>query len=120
MSAQQELMKQWMQQWPSAPLTTVQGAIERSTAFQKRWLESANETLAKQRELLDSAFRTGTQLIEQTTHLADAKSPDDYRRLVEELWRKLFEIVKTQSEAQVQQFMKASQAWIETAQARQE
>ena len=116
MIAQQEVMKQWMQQWPSTSLTSAQGTVERSSAFQKRWLESATETMNKQRELLDSACQAGVQLVAETAKLSGAKSAEEYRQLAEELWRKVFELVKNQSEAQLQQLIKASQAWLEAAQ----
>jgi len=116
MIAQQELMKQWMQQLPSTAPSSAQGTVESSSVFQRRWLESATETLTKQRELLDSACEAGVQLVAQTAKLSGAKSAEDYRQLAEELWRKMFELVRNQSEAQLQQLMKASQAWLEAAQ----
>ena len=116
MQAQQEVMKQWMQQWPTASLSPAQGTIEGQSAFQKRWLESATETLSKQRELIDSACQAGMQLLAETAKLSGAKSPEEYRQHAEELSRKLFELIKTQSEAQLQQMIKASQAWLEAAQ----
>jgi hypothetical protein len=115
--AQQEAMK-WFQQWPSAPATTVQGTIDRGRTVQKRWVQVTTDALTRQRELLDSACSAGIELVEQTAQLSDAKSPDDYRRAVEQLWRKLFELIKAQSEAQFQQAMKASHTWLETAQGR--
>jgi hypothetical protein len=120
MIAQQELMKQWMQQLPWASPRSAQGTVESSSAFQRRWLESATETLTKQRELLDSACEAGVQLVAQTAKLSGAKSAEDYRQLAEELWRKMFELVRNQSEAQLQQLMKASQAWLEAAQQTQQ
>jgi hypothetical protein len=115
-SAQQEVMKQWIQQWPSTSLSSAQSTVERSSALQKRWLESATEALTKQRELLNSACQAGVQLMAETAKLSGAKSAEEYRQLAEELWRKMFELVKNQSEAQLQQLTKASQAWLEAAQ----
>lgn len=114
--AQQEMLKQWVQQWPSASLSAASTAIERNNSFQKRWVESAAESLNRQRELLNTTCRASIQFVEQSARISDAKSPDDYRRLVEDLWRKLFEGLKEQSEAQLQELRKASEAWLEVAQ----
>jgi hypothetical protein len=54
--------------------------------------------------MLDGTYRAGIQLIEQTSHVADAKSADDYRRMIDELWRKLFDLQKQQSETQIRDF----------------
>ena len=49
-------------------------------------------------------YRAGIALIESTFSVADAKSPEDYRRNVEEIWRKLFDLQKQQSESQLRDF----------------
>src|SRR5687768_5192412 len=81
MLAQQEVMKQWIQQWPSTSVSSAQGTIERNSAFQKRWLESATETLTKERELFDSACQAAMHLLAETAKLSGAKSPEEYRQL---------------------------------------
>ena len=114
--AQQEMLKQWIQQWPSASLSAASTAIERNSSLHKRMVESAAESLNRQRELMNATCRASIQFVEQSARISDAKSPDDYRRLVEELWRKVFEGLKEQSEAQLQELRKASEAFLEVAQ----
>ena len=114
--AQQEMLKQWVQQWPSASLSAASTAIERNNSIQKLWVESAAEALNRQRELLNTTYRAGMNFVEQSARISDAKSPDDYRRMVEDLWRKMFESLKDQTEAQLQDLRKTSSAWIEVAQ----
>lgn len=108
--AQQEMIKQWVQQWPTASLSAAGSAIERNSEFHKRWVESATGTLTRQRELLDTACKSGVQLIEQAARLSDARSPDDFRKIVEDLWRKMFQGLKDQSEAQFVELKNASEA----------
>ena len=115
--AQQEMMKQWIQQWPTASLSAAGAAVERNNEFQKRWVESAAESLNRQRELLSTTWKASIQFIEQTARISEAKSPDDFRRATEELWRKVFDSVKEQSEAQLQELRKTSEALLEAAQA---
>lgn len=114
--AQQEMIKQWVQQWPSASLSAAGSAIERNSEFHKRWVESATGTLTRQRELLDTACKTGVQFIEQAARLSDARSPDDFRKLVEELWRKVFQNLKDQSEAQFAELKTASETLLSAVQ----
>ena len=116
LQAQQEMFKQWMQQWPATPPGANAVTPEWSINLQKRWMESMTETLNRHREVLDTTYRSGIQVIEQTFRVTDAKSPDEYQRLVQDLWRKLSETFKEQSEAQVRGFQKAAERWLDVAQ----
>jgi hypothetical protein len=102
---QQDMFKQWSQQWlsgaPSGGASTEWGG-----AFQKRWLELVVDALSKQRESLDAMYRSGIQVLEQTLRLSEIKSPEDYRRVAEDVLRKSYETFKDQSEAQFREFQK--------------
>jgi len=99
-----DLFKQWTQQWtPSAPAAAGM-STEWGKTFQKKWSDLVIDGLNKNRESLDAAYRAGIQLIEQTLRVSEARSSDDYRRVTEELWRKLFDILKEQSEIQMRDF----------------
>jgi len=115
LQAQQDVFRQWVQQWPSTPMSTTGSGGEWSEAMQKRWLESTKNALNKQRELFDGSYRSGIEMIEQSFRVGEAKSPEEYRRLVEELWRKLSDNFKTQSEAQFREFQGATEKWFELA-----
>jgi hypothetical protein len=95
---QQDAFKRWAQPWSASinPATSP----EASRAFQKRWVEFALELLNKHRESLDANYRSGIGMIEQAFRVSEAKSPDDQRRMVDELWRKLFDTLKENSEGQ--------------------
>jgi len=116
LQAQQDLFRQWTQKWPIASFTNSNGSSSEWSEVQKQWLDSTTEALNKHREALDSTYRSGIQLIEQSFGVSEARSPEDYRRMVEELWRKLSDTVKTQSETQFSGFRKATEKWIEMAQ----
>ena len=97
MQVPMDVIKNLTQQLPSAS-----GAgMEWSKTFQKRWAEFTLESLKKQRESLDSTFRTGIQLIEQALRVSEVKSSADYQKIVEELWQKLLDVFKEQFESQV-------------------
>jgi hypothetical protein len=110
---QQEMIKQWAQQWPTMPLNAAGTSAEWFQAFQKRWIEFMADSLDKHRESLDSTYRSGIQVIEQSFRLSEAKTPDDYRRMVEELWRKAFTVYKDQSESRLRDFQKDVEKWFE-------
>jgi hypothetical protein len=112
---QQEMLKQWTQQWMSIP-NQPGGGTEWGRAFQKRWAELSLEILKKQRESLDAAYASGIQLIEQSFRASEAKSPDDYRQMMEDIWRKIFESFKDRSESQFRDFQKWSEKSAEIVQ----
>jgi hypothetical protein len=105
LQAQQEIFKQWTQGWTAAPGAGGASA-EWSRGFQKRTTDLTLEMLNKHREALDAAYRSGIQVIEQAFRLSEADSPDAARRMVEDLWRKLLEISKDQSETQFREVQK--------------
>jgi hypothetical protein len=113
---QQELFKQWTQQWSSAAPGAAGASSDVGRTVQKRWAALGVELLNKHRESLDETYKSGIQIIEQSFRSSEAKSADDYRRLTEELWRKLFETYKSQTEAQFNAFQQWSAKSAEAAQ----
>ena len=113
---QQEIFKQWTQQWMSGPPNIAGASTEWTRTVQKRWMELIIEMLNKHRASLDAAYASGIQAIEQTFRISEAKSSDDYRRIVEEIWRKLFETLKSQSEIQFRDFQRWSEQSFDIAQ----
>jgi len=119
MQMQQDLFKQWTSQWtaaaptmPGIPAAPAAWA-EQAHTFQKRWLETLTDMLNKHRETLDSQYKAGIRALEESFRVNDAKSPDDFRRMTEELWRKGFETLKSSTESQIRDFQAATQKWCE-------
>jgi hypothetical protein len=106
---QQELFRQWSRLFLSGAPNALGAGADWNRASQKRWIELGLEMLNKHREQLDSTYRSGIQVIEQTFQLGEIKSGEDYRRMIEDLWRKLFELQKQQAETQFRDF----QTWFE-------
>ncbi len=101
---QQEILKHWTERWAGSASQAQTPSSEASQQVQKRWLALGIELLNKHRASLDETYGAGIQLIEQSFGAAEAKSPEEYRRLTEDLWRKLFDTYKNQSEAQFDAF----------------
>ena len=113
---QQEMFKHWTERWFLGPLNGVEGSAEWRRTFQKRWSEFTIEMLNKHRESIESTYRTGIQLIEQAFRASEAKSPEDYRRTAEDLWRQLLQTFRNQSEAQLRHFEKWAEKSFEMSQ----
>jgi hypothetical protein len=112
---QQQLLDQWIQQWPSPPLGAPGTGAEWATSLRKRWTDSLSEGLNRHREIFDTAYRSGIQLIEQALRVSDVKSGDEYRRSIEELWRKVSDTAKEQVETQLRELHKTAERWLELA-----
>jgi hypothetical protein len=101
---QQEVLKHWTERWAGSASQTQPPSSEANQQLKKRWLALGIELLNKHRASLDETYGAGIQLIEQSFGAAEAKSPEEYRRLTEDLWRKLFDTYKNQAEAQFDAF----------------
>jgi hypothetical protein len=110
---QQDMLKQYAQQWPWSA-NTVAEPTEWAQQVQKRWTEFASETLDRSKESLEVLYKLTVELIEMASRVRDAKSPDEYRRGVEEVRAKMFDVFKEQSDAQLRDFQKTAEKWFET------
>jgi hypothetical protein len=116
MQLQQDLFQKWTSQWPTTSSPATPGTTawaEQAQAFQKRWLESVTDIMTKHREKLDTQYKAGIRAIEDAFRVTEAKTPDDYRRMTEELWRKSFDSMKNSAETQIHDFQKAVEKWFE-------
>jgi len=110
---QQELFKQWTQQWPSMPMNMAGVPADWVQKFQKRWFEFTTESLNRQREMLDSMYKSMIQVVEQASRLSESKTPEDYRRTSDELRTKMFDSFKENSDAQFREFQKSAEKWFD-------
>jgi hypothetical protein len=116
MQAQQDWFKQWTQEWFNPAPTPTTASTEWGRTFQKRCVDLTVEILNKQRESFDAGFKATIQAIEELFGASEAKSPEDYRRTTEELWRKLFENFRSQCETQLQELQKFTSMSFDMAQ----
>jgi hypothetical protein len=107
---QQEAFKQLAQQWSGLAPGAPGASAEWSGNIHKRSIDLTIESLNRNCESLESMYRSGISVVEQALRVSEAKSPEDYRRMVDELWRKLFTTFKEQSEVQLREFRR----WAET------
>jgi hypothetical protein len=97
---QQDMFRNVLSQWMAASPGATGVATDFHRNFQKRFLDLAVEILNRHRQSLDGTYKAAIEILEQSAKVSEAKSADEYRRGMEDLWRKWFETVKTQSESQ--------------------
>jgi len=119
MQLQQSMLRSWIQQqWPSMyglPNLANPGAawIEQAQTVQKKWSESVTGMLNRHREMLDAQYKAGVKTIEEAFKVGEAKDPEQFRRLTEELWKHSMEALKTVTEDQTREFQSAMTKWLE-------
>ena len=116
--AQQDLFHQWMTLWPMFPMDPTTpasggGVSEQARSFQKQWTDIVTALMTKHCEALDAQYRAGIRTIEDALRTTEAKSPEEFRRLTEELWRTSFEVLKHTIENQFRDFHVAVEKWSE-------
>ena len=136
MKLQQDVLRNWTTQWtqmlpqmfgaqtfglPSkggpASGSTMPGAtwLEQLSDAQKKWGETVTDMLNKHRESLDAQYKAGIRTIEEAFKLGEAKDPQQFRRLTEELWKHSFECLKSVAEAQTRNVQAAMEKFYEVA-----
>jgi hypothetical protein len=114
---QQMMLRNWTEQWPQAfGATPPQASLpEQVYSIQKKLGETITEMLNKHRETLDAQYRAGIAAIEDAFHVAEAKDPQQFRKLTEELWRHNYECLKSMAESQMRDIQAVTQKWFELA-----
>jgi hypothetical protein len=116
---QQTMLRSWGQQWPSAfgvPFPTNPGSWpEQFHKAQKQLGETITDMLNKHREALDAQYRAGIRSIDEAFRVGEAKDPEQFRKLTEELWRHSYECLKNLAESQMRDMQAVMQKWFEIA-----
>jgi hypothetical protein len=118
---QQLMLRSWGQQWPpnfnfGAAVPTNPGAWpEQFHKAQKQVAETITDMLNKHRETLDAQYRAGIRSIEEAFRVGEAKDPEQFRKLTEELWRHSYECLKSLAESQMRDVQALMQKWCDLA-----
>ncbi|MFO0953247.1 MAG: hypothetical protein U0835_19240 [Isosphaeraceae bacterium] len=121
MQFQQSMLRSWFQQqtptlfgFPNIPNPGA-ALLDQAQSAQKKWSETVTAMLNKHRELLDAQYKAGIKTIEDAFKVGEARDPEHFRRLIEELWKHSFDALKTVTEDQTKEFQGAMQKWFELA-----
>ncbi len=112
---QQEMLRAWTRQWSAGP-QSMGLSTEMARNLEKRWSEIVIEMLNKHKEALESAYAAGIEAVEKTFRLTEAKSSEEYQRIVEDLWRQSLKSTLDRTEAQMQDFRQMVEKSFEMAQ----
>lgn len=116
---QQLMLRNWTtQQWPTMmgpmmPTNPGTAWLEQVHVLHRKWGETVTSMLTKHREALDVQYKAGIKTIEESFKVGEARDPEQFRRLAEELWKHSFEALRTVTEEQMREFQEAMQKWFE-------
>src|SRR6478735_4823042 len=83
LETQRDLLRHWSQQWVGIPLGTASRSTDWYRSVQRHWFELTISTLHKNREALDTAYRSSIEMLEQLFEAAEARSTKDAFKTVE-------------------------------------
>jgi len=117
MQFQQMVLRSWTQQWPQAFGMSIPTASwpDQARNVQKKLTETTTDLLNKHRESLDAQYRAGIRAIENAFRVGEAKDPEQFRKLTEELWRQSYECLKNLAESQMRDLQTLMQKSFELA-----
>jgi hypothetical protein len=114
---QQALFKQCTQDWTS-PTAAVGLSADLGGSMRKRFTELTIEALNKHRVSLDAAYKASIETLEHALRATEAKSKEESLKGAEDVWHKMFDTFKTQTESQVGEFQKWAEKSFELARAK--
>src|SRR5271157_5138025 len=128
---QQEMLRHWTMQWSpfgtqvsELPLTGTSTSVsetpatawlEQLSTAQRKWAEAVADMLKRHQETLDEQYRAGIRAIDDEFRVGEARDPEQFRRLNEELWRRNCEVLKTAVASQMHDVQSVMQKWYEAA-----
>jgi hypothetical protein len=113
LAVQQEMFRKWTSLWPAMPAAPGVGT-EQVQRYRKQWVDFAEETLKRQREVAQTQFKAGLDIIEKTFQLGEIKTAEELRTRTLDLWRQCFETIGQSYEAQAKEFQSAIEKWFTT------
>ena len=121
MQCQHEMLQQFVQLWSQVPGIPTTGSVvankwsDQVNTIQKKWSQTLTDLLNRHREALDAQYRAGIKTIEDAFRVGEAKDPEQFRKLTEELWRQSFDSMKTVVETQIGDLRAVTQKGVEAA-----
>ena len=130
---QQEMLRNWTMQMtgastsasatpaasasatPAASATETPAAawLEQLSTAQRKCAEVVADMLKRHQETLDEEYRAGIRAIDDAFRLGEARNPEQFQRLSEELWRRNCEVLKTAVASQMHDVQSVMQKWYE-------
>ena len=107
---QQEMLQKWFGMFPGVPIfPTI--TMAKFQEFQKKWAVAVTETFKRRRETVEAQFKAGLENIERAFALGQAKTPEEARALVVELWKKCFKSLLEAYSLQMRDLQAGFEKW---------
>ena len=119
MQIQQDMFRQFVQLWSQVPGVPTPGSVVANSwadqvhTIQRKWTQTITDLLNRHREVLDAQYRAGIRTIEDAFRVGEAKNPEQFRKLTEELWRQTFDGMKSVIETQTRDLQAVTQKGFE-------
>jgi hypothetical protein len=97
----------------SATETPATAWLEQLSTAQRKCAEAVADMLKRHQETLDEEYRAGIRAIDDAFRVGEARSPEQFQRLSEELWRRNCEVLKTAVASQMHDVQSVMQKWYE-------
>ena len=99
----------------SATETPATAWLEQLSTAQRKCAEAVADMLKRHQETLDEEYRAGIRAIDDAFRVGEARNPEQFQRLSEELWRRNCEVLKTAVASQMHDVQSVMQKWYEAA-----
>src|SRR5208282_5299153 len=99
----------------SASATPAATWLEQLSTAQRKWAEAVADMLKRHQETLEEQYRAGIRAIDDAFRVGEARNPEQFQRLSEELWRRNCEVLKTAIASQMHDVQSVMQKWYEAA-----
>jgi len=99
----------------SATETPATAWLEQLSTAQRKCAEAVADMLKRHQETLDEEYRAGIRAIDDAFRVGEARSPEQFQRLSEELWRRNCEVLKTAVASQMHDVQSVMEKWYEAA-----
>ena len=97
----------------SASATPAAAWLEQLSTAQRKCAEAVADMLKRHQETLDEEYRAGIRAIDDAFRVGEARNPEQFQRLSEELWRRNCEVLKTAVASQMHDVQSVMQKWYE-------
>ncbi len=97
----------------SATATPAAAWLEQLSTAQRKCAEVVADMLKRHQETLDEEYRAGIRAIDDAFRVGEARNPEQFQRLGEELWRRNCEVLKTAVASQMHDVQSVMQKWYE-------
>jgi hypothetical protein len=108
----EEVFDHWSKLWSGAAPAS-DDWTKRLQRFQKDLSGTVTDIMGKHRAMMDQQYGACIDAIDESFRMVASKDPEEFRDRCGSLCRKMLDVMKETSEAQLREFQEATSQWIE-------